>query len=279
MPQGGSLGQVYHLMAMAKLVLLKRHLVGDVFPQTGCGEYFMWSSRWPRGYDHCRVSCVVLCVVCAPHSYERTITRASVSQGRHGRSSPSQVADALMSRLSREARARYEGVWQRLGERAIALDGDPFDEGKNPHYDAYPVELSMNLDDVHRYVQVYPFFSFSFWSTSAPNLGAHPFLPPTSVQCARHPRVPRAPAHGARLGDGRSDHHALRRQYSLPSLLPPLRTAAPGIHQRRSCVVMTAILHFASRTNQRHPASCNHHPPCRLVPVLQDGCRRARRPG
>ena len=63
-PQGGSLGQVYHLMAMAKLVLLKRHLVGDVFPQTGCGEYFMWSSRWPRGYDHCRVSCVVCRVVC-----------------------------------------------------------------------------------------------------------------------------------------------------------------------------------------------------------------------
>lgn len=121
-PQGGSLGQVYHLMAMAKLVLLKRHLVGDVFPQTGSGEYFRWSSRWPLG----------------------------VSQGRHGRSSPSQVADALMSRLSREARARYEGVWQRLGERAIALDGDPFDEGKNPHYDAYPVALSMNLDDVHR---------------------------------------------------------------------------------------------------------------------------------
>jgi hypothetical protein len=124
-----------------------------------------------------------------------------------------------MSRLSREARARYEGVWQRLRERAIALDGDPFDEGKNPHYDAYPVELSMNLDDVHRYVPVYPFFSFSFLFflvyISAQSR-CSPIFATTSVQCARHPRVPRAPAHGARLGDGRSDHHALRRQYSSP---------------------------------------------------------------
>lgn len=122
-PQDGSLGQVYHLMAMAKLVLLKRHL-GDLFPRPGSGDYFMWSSRWPLG----------------------------VTKGGYGRSSPSKGSYAgdhkLLHSLSPEARARYESVWQRLGERAIALDGDPFDEGKNPNYDAYPVEQSMPLDEV-----------------------------------------------------------------------------------------------------------------------------------
>jgi hypothetical protein len=61
-PQDGSLGQVYHLMAMAKLVLLKRHL-GDLFPRPGSGDYFMWSSRWPLGYGHCYM-CRVSCVPC-----------------------------------------------------------------------------------------------------------------------------------------------------------------------------------------------------------------------
>jgi hypothetical protein len=113
----------------------------------------------------------------------------SVTKGDYGRSSPSKGSykgdHKLLHSLSPEARARYESVWQRLGERAIALDGDPFDEGKNPNYDAYPVEQSMPLDEVRRCVPgLFPFFSFFLFYTHPRPISAHPFLPVGVVRSA-----------------------------------------------------------------------------------------------
>lgn len=54
--------------------------------------------------------------------------------------------------MSEEAIARYNSVVQSLEDHSIRLGGDPFSEGKNEMYDAYPVQRDMPMDEVHQYL-------------------------------------------------------------------------------------------------------------------------------
>ncbi len=58
----------------------------------------------------------------------------------------------LVDDLSPEAVSRFESVVKSYEEHPMALEGDPFSEGKNTMYDAYPVEQFMPVAQVNEYV-------------------------------------------------------------------------------------------------------------------------------